>query len=287
MARIRSLHPGLFTDEAFMALSMASRVLLVGIWTEADDHGVFEWKPLTLKARILPADSVDAAVLLAEIEAANIIKRDGAFGLIRNFCKYQRPKKPTYRFPFSPTMAEYVSFAPTKPEPVPHQAGTSAGKPSQMEDEGGSKKEVIRAVGKPTRPPDDHFEKFWKAYPSRGTAANPKAPARKLFEQAVKAGADPEAIIAAAAARAGVDAAKVGTEFIPQAVKWLRDRRWEDHQPLAVIETASQIFISVEDDRFRDFQARWRAEHQKSTGPPVVNGGWYFPIEWQSEDRAA
>lgn len=32
MARIRSVHPGLYTDEAFMTLSMAARVLIVGLW---------------------------------------------------------------------------------------------------------------------------------------------------------------------------------------------------------------------------------------------------------------
>ncbi len=41
MARIRSIHPGLFTDEAFMALSLLARVVLPGLWTECDDQGVF------------------------------------------------------------------------------------------------------------------------------------------------------------------------------------------------------------------------------------------------------
>lgn len=88
-------------------------------------------------------------------------------------------------------------------------------------------KKDIRAVSKETRPPDSNFLRFWKAYPKR-KGANPKAAAEKLFLSAVRAGADPEKIIAAAAARIGFDADKIGTEFIPQAVKWLRDRRWED-----------------------------------------------------------
>jgi hypothetical protein len=33
MPRIRSVHPGLFTDEAFVTVSMAARVLLIGVWT--------------------------------------------------------------------------------------------------------------------------------------------------------------------------------------------------------------------------------------------------------------
>src|SRR4051794_19179480 len=38
-ARIRSIHPRLFTDEAFVSCLPLARLLLLGIWTEADDHG--------------------------------------------------------------------------------------------------------------------------------------------------------------------------------------------------------------------------------------------------------
>lgn len=37
MARIRSIHPGLYTDESFATLTMAARVLIIGIWNHADD----------------------------------------------------------------------------------------------------------------------------------------------------------------------------------------------------------------------------------------------------------
>lgn len=86
----------------------------------------------------------------------------------------------------------------------------------------------IRAVASATRPANDDFEEFWKAYPRR-KGANPKAPARKLFDAAVKQGADPKAIVAGALRCAEQDRDKIGTEYIPQGVKWLRDRRWEDY----------------------------------------------------------
>lgn len=91
MARIRSIHPALFTDEAFACLSMGARVLLFGLWTEADDQGVFDWKPVTIKMRILPADNVDVPELLAELERANVIRRfeqdEKPYGAILNFSK--------------------------------------------------------------------------------------------------------------------------------------------------------------------------------------------------------
>lgn len=103
MPRIRSVHPGFFTDEAVVGCSMAARVLLIGLWTEADDGGVFSWKPITLKMRILPADTADVNALLAELEAANVIRRyeaeGGNWGAIRNFMVFQRPKSPKQTHP--------------------------------------------------------------------------------------------------------------------------------------------------------------------------------------------
>lgn len=111
MARIRSIHPGLFTDEAFMTLSMAARVLLVGLWSHADDGGGFEWKPLVLKARIFPADNIDIAPTLQELEDNDIIKRydvsGKGYGAVRNFGKWQRPQKPKRFVPMPIPVREY------------------------------------------------------------------------------------------------------------------------------------------------------------------------------------
>lgn len=86
-----------------------------------------------------------------------------------------------------------------------------------------------RTVAKATRPKtSEAFEEFWKAYPRR-LGANPKAPAFKVFEAALKQGADPPAIIEGARRCAAADHDKIGTPYIPQAVKWLRDQRWNDY----------------------------------------------------------
>lgn len=139
MARIRSIHPGLFTDEAFASLSMSARVLLLGIWTEADDHGVFEWKPVTLKMRVMPVDAVSIPELLAECERADVIKRfssSKSYGLVRNFCRYQRPKKPKYVHPIPPEFYTYAGLKPDGSLQVLHQSRTDGEKPPQREDGG-------------------------------------------------------------------------------------------------------------------------------------------------------
>lgn len=145
MPRIRSIHPGIWTDDNFAMLSMGGRVLLFGIWTEADDHGVFEWKPVQLKMRIFPADNVDLAVLLDDLTTFNEIRmftHEGReYGVVRNFCKYQRPKKPNYRFVLPDELRTYAGLKPDSSEPVPNQFPTGGENSSLMEEEGGRRKE--------------------------------------------------------------------------------------------------------------------------------------------------
>ena len=77
MARIRSIHPTILTDEAFMALTVERPLavaLLIGLWMEADDAGTFEWKPLTIKARILPAAADDVSGLLDVLVRNSFVK---------------------------------------------------------------------------------------------------------------------------------------------------------------------------------------------------------------------
>lgn len=133
MARIRSIHPGLFTDEAFMTASPNARLLIIGIWTEAWDDGVFEWKPLTLKAKLFPVDNVDMGALLDELVSLDFVKQFEAgkkYGAIRNFQKYQRPKKPNSSGVLPEALRAYVHA-------VPSQLPTDGEKSPQMEDGGG------------------------------------------------------------------------------------------------------------------------------------------------------
>lgn len=116
MARIRSVHPGLFTDEVFVTLSPAAQVFWIGLWCEADDHGVFEWKPVTLKMRIIPAAETGAEPLLQELAEKGLIRRyeaDGrSYGAVRNFCRHQRPKAPKYLHPVTAEIGRFIALEP-------------------------------------------------------------------------------------------------------------------------------------------------------------------------------
>lgn len=148
MSRIRSIHPGIWTDEAFVSLSGFARLLFIGLWNECDDKGTFPWSPLQMKMRVLPADNVDAAGLLAEIEAAGCIMRyevgGKSFGAVRNFCKFQRPKKPNSIHPITGSAAAYVAH---NGEAVPNEFPTGGEKSPQMEDGGGKEVPIADAIG--------------------------------------------------------------------------------------------------------------------------------------------
>lgn len=130
MARIRSVHPGFFTDENCVSVSAFARLLFIGIWTEADDYGAFEWKPVTLKMRILPVDNVDVPELMEELEAYDLVRsyehKGRKYGVVRNFAKYQRPKKPTAKHFIPAQFRTYVGLDDESSELTPPLSAPSS-----------------------------------------------------------------------------------------------------------------------------------------------------------------
>lgn len=116
MARIRSVHPEQWTDDEFVELSMEARLLTIGLRNFCDDKGCFKWRPKSIKMAVFPADNIDCAPLLEEMERARVITRyeiDGIqYGAVRNFRKYQSPKKPNSIHPVQHHIYEYVGMAP-------------------------------------------------------------------------------------------------------------------------------------------------------------------------------
>ena len=141
MSRIRSVHPGFFTDEELVSTSLGARLLFIGIGIEADDKGVFEWKPLTIKMRVFPADNLDVSELLAELVAAGAVQKyemDGRqYGAIRNFRKFQRPKTPNDIHPAPADIRNYVGLT----DPISEPFLPKGEKSPQMEDGGGKREE--------------------------------------------------------------------------------------------------------------------------------------------------
>lgn len=89
-------------------------------------------------------------------------------------------------------------------------------------------------------PKDEKFEELKRAYPKR-KGGDPGPPAAKLFLAAVKAGTDPQIIIDGAKRFAVEERQNINTPYIPQLVKWLRDKRWLDHQGGSAVQPSFDI----------------------------------------------
>jgi hypothetical protein len=227
VARIRSTHPGQWTAGDFLECSPLARLLALALRNGADDNGIFRWKPKTIKAECLPADNCDIDQLLLELVTNHQVTKytlEGKeYGLIVDFTQWQRPKKPKYVHPVPDWFA-------TSTEPVPNQDDTITEILPQRKEEGGRREEVEESSPTPSAPSSsDAFSRFKAAYPRRD-GANPWQPAEKKFAALVKTGVDPEAMIAAAAALAREESVRgnAGTKFIPQALTWLNQQRFQD-----------------------------------------------------------
>jgi hypothetical protein len=231
---------------------MPARVLLLGLWTEADDQGVFEWKPITIKMRIMPVDNVDVPALLSELEKCDVVKsfqQDGkTFGAERNFCKYQRPKTPKYRAIKSADIRNYVASsypASETDQPEPEAFPQNGEMTPQMEEEGGKREEEgENSLPSAARPSED-FEMLKRVFPVRKGDMGWKAAERK-FNSLVKTGVDPKVIVARAKVLAQQLHAKIGTEYIPRPEKWLSSEDFLD-MAVAAFQPSAPDKLSLDD----------------------------------------
>ena len=226
-----------------MSLSAHARLLIIGIWQEAFDDGVFEWKPLTIKARVFPVDNVDIAGLMSELMAQNFVRQeefDGRkIGLVRNFRHYQRPKKPNSSGMLLPEWATYVGLTSDSGEPVPNQFATSGEKSPQMEDGGWrveDEEQLPPPVLEAARPQDgarDLFLEFIEAYPDNPQSS--ETAARSAFsklkpeeqEQAVKAAERQASWVAQEAEERG-RTVEAQCRFSKSAANWLESGKWRE-----------------------------------------------------------
>jgi hypothetical protein len=291
MSRIRSIHPGLWTDEAFMALSAPARLLLIGLWTEAFDDGVFEWKPLTLRARIFPVDAVEMPEMFDELIAGGFVRREAVggrpIGLIRNFRAFQRPKKPNASGLLRPEWEAYVGLGPANREPVPHPAATAPELFAQMEEEGGEKEESNPPPPVPETATREMFATLWSTFPRNPTSSRAKAEA--AFTALPPAEREP---VLAAARRykawfaedcvARGRSSEAGRRYAPHLAKWLGDGGWREAAGLADPDRPAINMVRL--DRILD-AALWAA-CETVRGRPAPASPWSFEPDVVAKARA-
>ncbi len=151
----------------------------------------------------------------------------------------------------------------------------------------------VRSIGKPMRPTTTEMQdRFWKAYPSRGDASNPKAPALEKFARAVKSGVDPEEIIAAAGRYGEIErrAGRYGTDKIAQAITWLNGKRWGDYPPPEATGSSSpsQTFVARDSPEWLERVAAGHKPGLVKFYPEHQTEGWFFPtLPTPKTERAA
>lgn len=68
MARIRSIKPEFWTSEQIMECSTNARLMFIGMWNFADDHGRMPNSPKTIKAQVFPSDEISAEIVRRMID---------------------------------------------------------------------------------------------------------------------------------------------------------------------------------------------------------------------------
>lgn len=98
MARIRTIKPSLWTDEALAQCAPIARLLFIASLNFADDSGNLERSARQLKAQAFPYDNVDCEPLIAELVRAGLLIEyevsDRKYLHIKGFLAHQRIDKP-------------------------------------------------------------------------------------------------------------------------------------------------------------------------------------------------
>jgi hypothetical protein len=282
MARIRTIKPEFPQSESIGALSRDARLLFIQLWTIVDDAGRSRAASRMLASLLYPYDDDAAGLIdgwLAELEQSGFVRRyifEGSTYLeVSNWLKHQKIDHPSAsRFPaYSPDLA--------KPREDSRSLAPDLGPRTSTKDQD------IRAVAKATRLPlNEKFEEFKKAYPKR-TGGNPWKPARELFERKVRAGTDPDQIIRALKEGVGFDPETVGTKYVPQAVRWLRDERFSDLPPPASPLQPADLPGFYAADGSAELDA-WDAYWRRSRGvnaPRDRHFGYRFDTQWPPDDK--
>lgn len=292
MSRIRSVHPGFFRDDRLVPCSAFARLLFIGLGVEADDKGIFEWKPITLKMSIFPGDNIDISILLDELVEADAVRQfevgGKRYGAIRNFRKYQKPKTPNDIYPMAEGIAEYVCLPQTgemttvEPSPFPQKGE----KTIQMEDGGGVEEEEKETPLTPGGGDDELFDEAWRAFPHHPESV--KSAARKQFDRL--SDADKRLVpaytkhyraywVEECVRRKQTQDARL--QYVPHLATWIKSEAWREALSLPVKAVASSAVLDALEyvDRISQEELFARCERLRGKAAPTSIQRFGFPRE--------
>lgn len=120
MARYRTIKPEFWTSEQVMECSPITRLMFIGMWNYADDHGRIPLSPKTIKAQLFPNDPITAETIrgmIDELSSNGLVRPyviDGKEYLLITGWHHQKidkPQKPKYPDPteHSPNIPRMVA----------------------------------------------------------------------------------------------------------------------------------------------------------------------------------
>lgn len=278
MARIRTVKPKLFTHEALYDAEHESglplRLAYIGLFTEADREGRFQWRPRTLKAAILPFDDLDFSCVLDALERDGFIARYVAsngdeLGVIPTFRNHQaiNAKEPQSQLeaPDEALMNQLLAHAYSTREPRVSHARLPKHMTSRAEGkgkEGNGKEQNL----KPEGANDDNGQPRVRA---RGSGAVSSSPALRV------AADDADAI-----ARASVSVQRARQAIADAVVADLRD-----HGVQRVAAAREPIAYAVNAGATLDLFAEARKVGARSKGEAPVTANFVLGIvrNWLAE----
>lgn len=244
MARARTIRPEFLKHERVAELPAIHRLLFIGLLTIADREGRFEDRPKRIKIDTLPYDDCDVDRMLDDLQAHpdRLVVRYEVDGQrlvqIPNFGRYQHvhPKEPPSELPECPEELPHAPCITHASEMHEYPREVREGIEGKEGTEGMEGKEGAlledASEPKPRRPraTTEAFDAFWREYP-RG---DEKKQAREFWLKHLFADEVPEIMLGLERAKRSPDWTENGGKFVPYAIRFLRNRRWEDeHRPPA------------------------------------------------------
>jgi hypothetical protein len=293
MARIRTIKPEFPHSESVGRMSRDARLLFIQLWTIADDEGRARAAPRLVAGTLYPYDNDVTVELiegwLDELAREQCIQRYAVGGTqylqITNWLKHQKiDRGVASRLPAPPdatargTRDPLASDSRAAREPVATDLGPG---PEPGSGPGSGQDQDSAAVAGATRSATlKKFDEFWNEYPRRD-GANPRAPAEQKFIGLLARGVKADAIIGGASRYAADLRAKGqdNTPYVAQAVTWLTQKRWQDHQPQKPVDMTGRFYAAAGSPQLEAWDAHARRGGKRGY-PRDRNGGWWFEAEW-------
>ncbi len=126
MARNRTIAPDFWTWEAVIDCAPMTRLLFIGLWNFADDHGVQPLRPRTIRMQVFPGDEIDndaVCAMIDELAARNLVHVYEVEGVeylaVVDWALHHRVgKRARRRFPADPSAPLPEPPPPPAPAPV-------------------------------------------------------------------------------------------------------------------------------------------------------------------------